>query len=165
MKIAIVPGSFDPLTCGHIDLVRRAALLFDHVYVVAMINDQKTYTFTAGERLDILRCDLAGMENVSVEFYGGMLYDYLAEKGACAVVKGIRSPEDTEYEILMADYNREHCPAADTILLPPRHGFEKISSSYVKERCRRRLPLEGFVSPRTAQLLEKKMEDEKWLET
>lgn len=158
MKIAVVPGSFDPLTCGHVDLVCRAAKMFDKVYVVAMINDQKTYTFTNEERLDIMRSDLAGIPNVTVEFSDGMLYDYLTEKGACAIVKGIRNPEDTDYEIFMANFNRVHCPAADTILLPPRHGFEKISSSYVKERCRKGLSLEGLVTKRTAQMLSKKME-------
>jgi pantetheine-phosphate adenylyltransferase len=90
-----------------------------------------------------------------------ILVDYLTEKGACAIVKGIRSPEDTDYEILMANFNREHCPAADTILLPPRNGFEKISSSYVKERCRKGASLEGLVTRRTAKMLSKKMEDRK----
>ena len=80
MKIAVVPGSFDPLTCGHVDLVRRAAKMFDKVYVVAMINDQKTYTFTNAERLDIMHHDLADIPNVTVEFSDGMLYDYLTEK-------------------------------------------------------------------------------------
>ena len=158
MKIAVVPGSFDPLTCGHVDLVRRAAKMFDLVYVVAMINDQKTYTFTNEERLDIMRHDLDGIPNVTVEFSDGMLYDYLREKGACAIVKGIRNPDDTDYEIFMANFNRVHCPTADTILLPPRHGFEKLSSSYVKERCRKGASLEGLVTKRTAQLLMKKME-------
>lgn len=157
MNIAVVPGSFDPLTCGHVDLVKRAATMFDHVYVVAMINDQKEYTFDNDERLDIMLHDLAGIENITVEFYGGMLYDYLKEKGACAIVKGIRNPEDTEYEIFMANFNRDHCPSAETVLLPPRNGFEKISSSYVKERCRRGLSLEGLVTARTAQMLAKKI--------
>ncbi|MBQ2691393.1 MAG: pantetheine-phosphate adenylyltransferase [Clostridia bacterium] len=157
MNIAVVPGSFDPLTCGHVDLVKRAATMFDHVYVVAMINDQKEYTFSNEERLDIMLRDLDGIENITVEFYGGMLYDYLKEKGACAIVKGIRNPEDTEYEIFMANFNRDHCPSAETVLLPPRNGFEKISSSYVKERCRRGLSLEGLVTARTAQMLAKKI--------
>jgi len=157
MNIAVVPGSFDPLTCGHVDLVKRAATMFDHVYVVAMINNQKEYTFDNDERLDIMLHDLAGIENITVEFYGGMLYDYLKEKGACAIVKGIRNPEDTEYEIFMANFNRDHCPSAETVLLPPRNGFEKISSSYVKERCRRGLSLEGLVTARTAQMLAKKI--------
>ena len=157
MNIAVVPGSFDPLTCGHVDLVKRAATMFDHVYVVAMINYQKEYTFSNEERLDIMLRDLDGIENITVEFYGGMLYDYLKEKGACAIVKGIRNPEDTEYEIFMANFNRDHCPSAETVLLPPRNGFEKISSSYVKERCRRGLSLEGLVTARTAQMLAKKI--------
>lgn len=164
MKIAVVPGSFDPLTCGHVDLVQRAATLFDKVYVVAMINAQKKYTLTPDERLDIMRYDLAGMENVVVEFYGGMLYDYLREKGANAIVKGIRNSDDTEYEIFMANFNRVHYSEAETIFLPPRHGFERISSSYVKERCRKGLSLEGLVTKHTAQILLKKTEDEKWLE-
>lgn len=157
MNIAVVPGSFDPLTCGHVDLVKRAATMFDHVYVVAMINDQKEYTFSNEERLDIMLRDLSGIENITVEFYGGMLYDYLKEKGACAIVKGIRNPEDTEYEIFMANFNRDHCPSAETVLLPPRNGFEKISSSYVKERCRKGLSLEGLVTARTSQMLAEKI--------
>lgn len=157
MHIAVVPGSFDPLTCGHIDLVKRAAAMYDHVFVVAMINDQKEYTFTNDERLDIMKHDLAKIENITVEFYGGMLYDYLKEKGACAIVKGIRNPQDTEYEMVMADFNREHCPSADTVLLPPRNGFEKISSSSVKMLCRQGQSLEGLVTPRTAQMLVNKI--------
>lgn len=154
-----MPGSYDPLTCGHVDLVRRASLLFDKIYVVAMVNDQKKYTFTPDERLDIMRADLAGIENIEVEFYGGMLYDYLRERQADAIVKGIRNSDDTDYEIFMADFNRVHYPGADTLLMPPRHGFERISSSYVKERCRKGLSLEGLVTKRTAQMLQKKMED------
>ena len=157
MRIAVMPGSYDPLTCGHVDLIRRASGLFDRIYVVAMINDQKKYTFTPEERLEIMRADLAGMDNVEVEFYGGMLYDYLAEKNADAIVKGIRTPDDTEYEVFMANFNRVHYPRAETILLPPRHGFERISSSYVKERCRNGLSLEGLVTKHTAEMLVKKM--------
>ena len=164
MRTAVVPGSFGPLTCGHVDIIRRAALLFDKVWVVAMINDQKKYTFTPEERLAIMEYDLKGIENITVEFYGGMLYDYLAEKDACAIIKGIRNSDDTDYEIFMANFNRVHCPSADTILLPPRHGFERISSSYVKDRCRKGLSLEGLVTKHTAQMLLKKMEDEKWQE-
>lgn len=160
MKIAVVPGSFDPLTCGHVDLVKRAAVLFDKLYVVALINDQKKYTFSPEERLEIIKYDLEGIENVTVEFYGGMLYDYLTEKQADVIVKGIRDRDDAEYEIFMANFNRVHYPSADTILLPPRHGFERISSSYVKERCRKGLSLEGLVTKHTAQMLVKKMEDE-----
>ena len=86
MKIAVMPGSFDPLTYGHVDLVRRTARLFDRVFVVAMINDQKKYMFSPEERLEIMRYDLQGIENVEIEFYGGMLYEYLAEKKAQAIV-------------------------------------------------------------------------------
>ncbi|MEA4919506.1 MAG: pantetheine-phosphate adenylyltransferase [Clostridiaceae bacterium] len=164
MRTVVIPGSFDPMTCGHVDLIKRASVLFDEIFVVAMINDQKKYTFTPDERLAIMKYDLAGIENVSVEFYGGMLYEYLSQKKACAIVKGIRDPDDTSYEIFMANFNRVHYQGADTILLPPRHGFERISSSYVKERCRKGLSLEGLVTKHTAQMLVKKMEDEKWLE-
>ena len=165
MKIAVMPGSFDPLTYGHVDLVRRTARLFDRVFVVAMINDQKKYMFSPEERLKIMRYDLQGIENVEIEFYGGMLYDYLAEEKAQAIVKGIRDADDTEYEIFMANFNRVHYPEAETVLLPPRHGFERISSSYVKERCRKGQSLEGLVTKHTAQMLVKKMEGEKWPET
>lgn len=159
MRVAVIPGSFDPLTCGHIDLIRRAAPLFDKVYVVAMINDQKEYTFTPEERVALIKEDTKGIENIEVEFSGGMLYDYIKEKGACAIVKGIRNPVDTDYEIFMANFNRMHYPEAETVLFPPRNGFEKINSSYVKERCKKGLSLEGLVTKKTAAALIKKMEE------
>ncbi len=158
MRTAIIPGSFDPITCGHIDLVRRAARLFDKIVVVAMVNEKKTYLFSPDERVEMMRRALSTMENVTVEFYGGMLYDYLRETGACAVVKGIRTPADTEYELEMANYNRLYYPQAETVLLTPRNGMEKISSSLVKQRCREGLPLAGYVDEHTENILRAKME-------
>ena len=102
MQLAVCPGSFDPVTNGHLDIIRRASTLFDHVIVLVVINPDKTPVFTPEERVDMLRRATAGLPNVSVDSYTGLLMDYVREKSACAVVKGLRAMSDFEYEFQMA---------------------------------------------------------------
>ena len=111
MRTALCPGSFDPVTCGHIDVIRRAAKLFDRVIVVVMINYHKPNScFTAEERVEMLRRSLAADENVEVDMYGGLLADYAKQKDACAVVKGLRAVSDFEYEFQQALTNKKLNP-------------------------------------------------------
>lgn len=153
MRLAVVPGSFDPITLGHVDLIRRAAVLFDRVIVAAMINIDKHYDFTAEERLAFLRDAVSDLPNVSVEYSEDMLYRYVAQKGACAVVKGIRNGKDTDYEIWMADYNRKHAPGCDAVLLPADPGLAEVSSSEVKRRSREGQDISTLVTPMVAAAL------------
>src|SRR5215468_2838960 len=118
MRIAICPGSFDPLTVGHRDLVERAAALFDRVVVAILVNSDKAPLFTQGERLAIAREVFAPLKNVEVDAFGGLLVDYASRRGAIAIVRGLRSASDTEYELSMSLMNRHLKPSVDTVFLP-----------------------------------------------
>lgn len=137
MRTALVAGSFDPVTHGHIDLVRRAALLFDRVIALAVDNADKAYLFTREERLSLLRRAVEGIPGAEADTWDGMLWHYARDHGVCAIVKGIRSAEDAEYELLQARFNAAHWPAAQTVLLPASGGLEDVSSSQLKLRAMR----------------------------
>ena len=102
MRIGVYPGSFDPATLGHLDIIRRASKLFDKLIVAAMINGEKTSAFTMEEKVDFLKRMTADLPNVEVECFSGLLADYVREKNACAIVKGLRAVSDFEYEFQMA---------------------------------------------------------------
>lgn len=133
MKIAICPGSFDPVTNGHLDIIHRAAQLFDKVVVVVMTNSSKKPMFTKQERVNFLRCSLSDIPNVEVEHFGGLLADYVQEKNATAIVKGLRAMSDFEYEFQMALTNRKLCPQAETVFLTTTAEHMYLSSSLVKQ--------------------------------
>ncbi len=137
MRTALVAGSFDPVTWGHIDLIRRAAALFDRVVAVVFDNTEKDYLFTQQERLALLRRAVADIPGAATDSWGGMLWQYARDKGVCAVVKGIRSAADTEYELLQARFNAEHWPAAQTVFLPASEGLDGISSTQLKQLAAR----------------------------
>ena len=115
MRSAICPGSFDPVTHGHLDIVRRAAAMFDRVTVVVMTNSQKVPAFTREERVDFLRRATADLPNVEVDAYGGLLAEYARLKGANVIVKGLRAMSDFEYEFQMALTNRKLNPLVETV--------------------------------------------------
>ena len=131
--LAVCPGSFDPVTNGHVDVVRRAATLFDEVVVAVLANPAKTGLFPIDERVDLLRASLDGLDGVRVEAVsGGLLVDYCRSVGAAAIVKGVRSGNDYAYELPMARMNR-HLTGIETVFLPAGPAFEHVSSSLVKE--------------------------------
>ena len=134
MRIAVIPGSFDPMTTGHINIIERAAKLFDKVFVAVMMNDKKQYMFTREQRTQIARLSLAHLENVEVVFDDGMLSDLALRLDACAIVKGIRDYKDYQYEFEMAQYNYKKNPKAQTVFLPCEEGAREISSTVVRER-------------------------------
>ena len=134
MKIAIVPGSFDPMTRGHVDIVKRAAEEFDKVYVAVMINRDKRYLFGIDERKIIAERSCADINNVEVISDEGMLYMLYERLGASAVVKGIRNETDRTYEENMAEYNRKMNPDFNTVLLECNKSYEDLSSTIVRER-------------------------------
>lgn len=136
MKTAICPGSFDPVTRGHIDIIRRAAKLFDKVIVVVMMNFNKRDSyFTASERVELLKRSLKNIENVEIDMYSGLLAEYSDKVGACAVVKGLRAVSDFEYEFQMALTNQKLNPDFETVFLPANAKHMYLSSSVVKQVC------------------------------
>ena len=132
MKIGICPGSFDPVTLGHMDIITRACRIFDKVIVAVPINPDKHFSFTVEERMDMLRTVTAGM-GVEVDSVGGLLVDYAREKGATAIVKGLRAVSDYDYEFQMALANKQLNPEVETMLLPTRVENMFLSSSLVKQ--------------------------------
>lgn len=155
MKIAVVPGSFDPVTLGHVDIIRRASVLFDQVIVAAMINAEKQYHFTAEERIAFLRDAVKDIPNASVEYSEDMLYRFVNDRGACAIVKGIRNGKDSEYEMWMAEYNREHAPGCDTLLLPADKRLSQVSSTAIKQMAKEGQDITALVTPMVAAALSK----------
>ena len=155
MKLAVVPGSFDPVTLGHVDIIRRAAVLFDRVIVAAMINTEKQYCFTADERIAFLKDAVADLPNVTVDYSEEMLYAYVTRLGACAIVKGVRNGKDSEYEMWMAEYNREHAPDCDTLLLPADKSLTEVSSTAIKKMAKEGQDITALVTPMVAAALQK----------
>lgn len=149
----MIPGSFDPVTKGHLDIIERAVHLFDRVIVVAMINEKKEYRFSSSERVAFIQDAVKHLENVQVDFFDGMLYDYVIRRQACAIVKGIRDAKDTDYELWMADYNKEHAPGCETVFLPAKKGLEQISSTEVKRRIAAGEDISALVTPMVASAL------------
>ena len=135
-RLVIYPGSFDPVTNGHLDLIRRAARTFDHVVVAALSHDNKRPVFSLEERLEMLREATAGHENVSVDSFDRLLVDYARERDARLILRGIRAISDYEYELQMALMNRQLYPELETIFLPADEKYSYLSSRIVKEVAR-----------------------------
>lgn len=131
-RIAICPGSFDPVTMGHLDIIRRASVLFDKVIVLVVVNPVKNTSFTPEERVELIRKSVEGIPNVEVDLYMGLLVDYVRSKGAVAIVKGLRAMSDFEYEFQMALINKKMLPYAETIFLTTAANYQYLSSSLVK---------------------------------
>lgn len=133
MKTAICPGSFDPVTLGHLDIISRACKIFDHVIVAVLINPEKHTSFTVDERIDMLRRATAGMNGVEVVGFDGLLADYARMRDATAIVKGLRALSDFEYEFQMALTNKKLNPKLETLFLTTRAENMFLSSSIVRQ--------------------------------
>ena len=154
MNIAIYPGSFDPITLGHLDIIRRAAACFDKVYMCVMVNcEKKQPMFTPERRLELIRHSVAHISNVEVENWSGLLADYVRAKNAHILVKGVRNCADFELENQMARINQGICPGLETLLLPASAEFEHFSSTMVREMIRYHQPLEKYVPAPVAEEL------------
>lgn len=132
-RIAVVPGSFDPITKGHMDIIRRAQSLFDKVIVLVVINAQKQPCFSLEERVELIRASIEGLDGVEVDSYEGLLVDYVRDAGACAIVKGLRAVSDFEYEFQMALMNKELYDRVETVFLTTSTANQYLSSSVVKQ--------------------------------
>jgi len=147
MRTALYPGSFDPITYGHLDVIERAVRLFDRVIVAVALNQSKNCLFTEHERVALIRETTAEYPQVEVTHFSGLLVDYVVETGASAIIRGLRAISDFEYEFQMALMNRKLQPAAETIFLMPREDYSYLSSRMVKEVARLNGDIASFVPP------------------
>lgn len=154
MKTAIVPGSFDPMTLGHRDIIERACGLFDRVIVAIMYNDAKKGRFSYEDRLEIAYRTLKGLD-VEIIVKDGFLADFAAEVGAVAYVKGIRNAEDLEYENTMERFNSARNPACQTVYLPCRESMADLSSTKVYNRLRHGWKCDGLMAPEALEYIKK----------
>ncbi len=132
-KTVICPGSYDPITLGHINIIERASSLFDKVIVVAMINYKKKYSFSVEERVEMIKKCVSHLPNVEVAYYDGLLSDFARQHNAYAIVKGLRAMSDFEYEFQMALANKKLNPQIETLFLTTNAEFMYLSSSMVKQ--------------------------------
>ena len=133
MKIAIYPGSFDPITSGHLNIIQRAANIFDRLIVCVMVNHAKSPMFSREERVDMIKRVVGDIPNVEVDSSDELLAEYAKRKGSCVIVKGLRAGSDFENEFQMALINRKINPTLDTMFLSSEHQYMYLSSSTVKE--------------------------------
>ncbi len=133
MKIAIYPGSFDPITSGHLNIIQRASKIFDRLIVCVMVNASKKPMFSREERVEMIRSVISGLPNVEVDASDELLADYAKRKGGCVILKGLRAGSDFENEFQMALINRKINPVLDTMFLTAESQYMYLSSSTVKE--------------------------------
>lgn len=136
MKIAICPGSFDPATNGHIDIIKRSAKLFDKVIVAVSNNPNKKPLFSVEERVEIIKKTCSSIENLEIDSFSGLLIEYAKSKNANAIVKGLRAVSDFEYELQMALMNKKLNPEIETVFMMTSSKYSYLSSSLVKEVAR-----------------------------
>ena len=145
MKIAIYPGSFDPVTSGHLNIIRRAANIFDKLIVCVMVNAGKKPMFTQEERVELIRRVTRDLPNVEIDCSGELLAEYAKRKGSCVIVKGLRAGSDFENEFQMALINHKINPELDTMFLTAESEFMYLSSSMVKELAGYGVELSDFL--------------------
>ena len=147
MKTAIYPGSFDPITMGHLNIIKRAAVCFDKLIVCVMVNSEKVNRglFTEAERVELIRRVVAKLPNVEVDSSSTLIAEYARQKKACTLVKGLRAVSDYENELQMALINRKLNPRLETMFLPSSTKYTYVSSSMVKEMARYGADLSDFV--------------------
>ena len=155
--IAIYPGSFDPLTNGHVDIIQRGSRLFDRIVVGVLINSEKAPLFTIPERVDIARNVFREWPNVEVDTFDGLLVEYARRKRASVIVRGLRAISDFEYQMQMALMNRRLNPDVETVFMMPAEPYTYVSSRLVKEV----VALGGSVSGLVPRLVEERLRDKK----
>ena len=158
MRIAVCPGSFDPITLGHLDIIRRAAVLFDRVLVCVMTNGEKDRgMFPPRRRLELARLAVADLPHVEAELWQGLLADYARQRGAGFLVKGVRCGADFDSEYQMAWINQSLAPDLETVLLPARPEFIYFSSTMAREMIRYHQDLKNYLPSAVAEEIEKGM--------
>lgn len=144
-RIAVYPGSFDPITKGHLDIIRRAAKTFDKVYVAVLVNSSKSPMFSTQQRMEWIRKAAKGIDNVEVDTFSGLLVDYMKEKNAGFIIKGLRALSDFEYEFQMALMNHKLSKDIETLFMMTSGKYQYLSSSIVKEVAKHGASLDGLV--------------------
>lgn len=157
MKIAVYPGSFDPVTLGHLDIIERSLELFDEVIVAVMYNRKKRPMFDVEERVELLRKSTTHLKNVTIDSHEGLLIDYLKRKDLNIVVKGLRAISDFEAEFQMASVNQKLSPGVETVFIMTRTEYMYLSSSIVKEVASFNGDISNFVNNVVSEAIEEKL--------
>lgn len=155
MKKAVCPGSFDPITNGHLDVIERASGLFDEVVIAVLVNNSKSGLFSIDERIDMITDSVQHLENVRVDTWSGLLVDYCRAHNIAAIVKGLRAVSDFDYELQMAQMNLQ-LKGVDTLLMATKPAYSFLSSSLVREIARYGGDVSNLVPPRVLKDLESK---------
>ena len=145
MSFAVYPGSFDPITLGHLNIIRRAASIFDELYVCVLDNSGKKALFSESERVELISRSVSRFKNVKADSSKALLVDYMKEKGAKVIIKGLRAVSDFDYEFQIALVNRKLDPNIETLFMPSSEKYTYLSSSVVKEMARYGADLSTFV--------------------
>lgn len=159
VRRAIYPGSFDPITNGHLDVIQRAAKLFDEVIVAVAFNEQKSSLFSVEERVALIQRAAADVPNIRIARFDGLLVDFARQQQASAVVRGLRAISDFEFEFQMALMNRKLEPEIETIFMMPAEKYTYISSRIVKEIARLGGDVTAFVPATVAEALQKQLHE------
>ena len=160
LKIAVYPGSFDPITCGHSDIIKRSCKLFDKVIVAVLNNSQKSPMFEVEERVELIKKCIKDLPNCEVRSFSGLLVDFVKESGANTVVRGLRAISDFEYEFQMALLNKKLAPTVETVFMVTNLNCLYISSSVVKEICHCGGNAEGLIPDEIIKDIKDKIEKE-----
>ena len=159
MKIAIYPGSFDPITNGHLNIIRRAASIFDKLIICVMVNPGKNPMFTREERVQLISSVVADLPNIEVDASEELLAEYARRKGSCVIVKGLRASSDFENEFQMALINHKINPGLDTMFLTAEHQYTYLSSSTVKELACYDVDLSDFLPEQIIPVFKQRVAD------
>lgn len=157
MKIAVCPGSFDPITNGHLDIIARSAKIFDKVIVAVLTNSKKTPLFSVDERMELIRTVTSAYPNVEVDTFGGLLIDYMRKRQAQVLIKGLRAISDFEYEMQMASVNKKLDDSIETFFMMTSNQYSYLSSSIVKELALYDAPVSDLVPLVVEQAILEKM--------
>ena len=159
MKLCIYPGTFDPVTYGHLDVLERAAKLFEHVTVAVAVSSAKHTLFTPAQRVELLRSNLGHLSNVDVMSFDGLLVEFARQQKAHAIIRGLRALSDFEFEFNMALMNRHLDPNVETLFVMPKEAYSYTSSTLVKQIAKLGGDVAKFVPPNVSEALKKAFKD------
>jgi pantetheine-phosphate adenylyltransferase len=155
MRIAIYPGSFDPITNGHLDLIHRGLLLFDQLVIAIADNPNKQPFFSGEERLEMVKATIEGLKIVEVLLFGGLLANLAKERNACAIIRGVRAVSDFEFEFQLALMNRKLAPQTETVFLIPSEKYTFLSSNLIKDIAR----FNGDITNYVPEIVERRLKE------
>lgn len=156
-KTAVYPGTFDPVTFGHLDVIKRVASLYEKVYIAVAISEEKSPLFSVEERVEMLKNAVKEYDNVQVEKFDGLVVDYAKKNSARVVVRGLRMISDFEYEFQMALTNRKLAPSIETVFMMPNESYSYLSSKLIKEVARMGAKVTEFVPEEVEEKLKRKI--------